>query len=256
MQKHTVSSRFPILGYHDLKLRYEVVGTAFFINAEGCFVTAAHTLKSTHLQYYALIETCGYPLAPLFFEYFDIDEQKSPLHRDLCIGKISGDIASDFIAFKPSSSLEAEDRLLLEGFASKEYVDAIPGITHADQLFEIEDDEQEDLALSDVFVLSDKPAERDPCRLVLTDAELLKYSKITASFVRPAFEQLYEKTNVQGTFTNGFSIELTSPKLEPAGLSGCPIIHNGLAVGMFIAAKGAINSEYIEAKLREYKLID
>ena len=77
----------------------------------------------------------------------------------------------------------------------------------------------------------------------------LQYSEITGTFTHSNFEKIFEYLPVEGIYTNGFTFALTNAKTEPSGLSGCPVLCHGKAVGMLITKHAAISSEYIIEQL-------
>jgi len=250
----TLSSIFPILGYQENADTYYAVGTAFFINNAGNFVTAAHTFNNKELKFFAIINDQAWPITQLFSEYVEMWDQKAPIHQDLYIGQVDTGSIRAYLSLKLSGTLAANDELAFNGFASKQYHDhpkpvvEVPVVetpkppVHIDELFDLfdgdEETEDEDKQWPDVAA----------------SLARLKTSAITGKFIKQTFEGLHAMFNIKGAMTNGFTFALTNSEIEPKGLSGCPAIHEDNVTGMLIAKNGAITSEYINSRLDELKL--
>ena len=63
-----IENIFPIIGYEYNKIEEASLGTGFFINGNGIFLTAAHVLKNKEKYSYALINNEKYDIEIIFIE--------------------------------------------------------------------------------------------------------------------------------------------------------------------------------------------
>ncbi|EOR94206.1 hypothetical protein ADIARSV_2622 [Arcticibacter svalbardensis MN12-7] len=257
-----IDAVFGILGLSGDEKR-RTIGTGFFINESGGFVTAAHTFKRANegWAYFAIIEGKKIELNKLYQEYLDMESQVAPIHLDLYIGDFALDKKTNHLFFHPSSYLKNGDILEFSGYAGRYYLDkeatknevqktpGTIGINIDDLWANTENDEEEN-------ELQEKNTESNILHLAPVDQlnwgsqiDNLKYSSITGVFKNHCFEKIFEYIPVAGVFTNGFTFQLTNAKMEPAGLSGGPIIKNKIVFGMLITKNAAITSEYIVHQL-------
>lgn len=281
----TIPAIFAILGLSADKTKRNI-GTGFFINKTGGFVTAAHTFKKTNQGwvYFAVINKTLIAIENTWSEYRDMDEQVAPLHQDFCVGKLKIDHETGFLTFMPSASLSVNDLLVFKGYASTLYANVEPaevvtpvkGTVKMDDLWAAEihsDDEgQEDENIEEFkdlyeFIAEDaSPVDEDepteftghfvavtpvPSKEIDLNEEInnLIYSEISGIYTQANFEKIFEQLPVEGIFTNGFKFALTNDAISPSGLSGCPVLHSGKAVGMLITKNAAITAEYIMDQL-------
>jgi hypothetical protein len=84
-----VENIFPIIGCECNIVDDFSLGTGFFINETGYFLTAAHVLKNKKRSYKALINDEKYDFEVVYIEYIVSSKQVPPICRDLAICKIS-----------------------------------------------------------------------------------------------------------------------------------------------------------------------
>ena len=242
--------QFAIVGYDSEKSSYANIGTGFFVNNSGGFVTAAHTVKNTARKYFAVLEDEFYqlPEAKLFLNR-EIEEQVPPVHEDIYIGQFDF-LESSFYKLRPVSKLKENDLLTFRGFAS--------------------------VAFSDGFTVSKETIAEIAYQAKLKANGFLKeyelnrihISSLSGKFVRNGFNRLTFLSRF-GEITNGFSFVLTSnidvqdliksnPIIhrgqDPSGYSGGPVIFEGDAIGMLITQNAGLTSDYLIEKLDELQI--
>jgi hypothetical protein len=179
--KELIQSVFPIVGYEDLNEPFENIGTAFFIDKDGVFVTAAHTFKKgqndLERNYYAIIDYKKVPIIPIFREREDMEKQVLPIHKDLYIGRL--ELGSENLYYSlDTADISVDTNLLTEGFARKKYVersaDDKPLISIND-LYD-DDSEEDDTTFEDDLIF-DKEGE-----LIIPETENAKLTYFFAEF--------------------------------------------------------------------------
>ncbi|TCD18943.1 serine protease [Pedobacter psychrodurus] len=240
---------FPIVGYDAELNTYANIGTAFFINENGYYVTAAHTIRKPGRVFFAVINRVFIPLLkPLLVLDKDLFDQGPPEHHDLCIGKLEVE-DSDFYAFKPSAELISEDDLVFKGFSNLAYQDNVNPNRGTRQC--VIDDAKAHAAKYGYS--EDHELSRIKKSILTGKFDCLNANKITAlskpglvtnviTFLLTTNIPHKEEIRLNPISNNGF---------DPSGYSGGPIFHNGAVVAMLITKNIGISSEFIMDKLDE-----
>lgn len=239
--------QFAIVGYDNEKSSYANIGTGFFVNSSGGFVTAAHTFRNTARKYFAVLENEFYQLPePKLILSKEIDEQVPPVHEDIYIGQFDS-LESSFYKLKSLSALKENDVLNFKGFASVAFEDGV--IIKKEEIIEIA---RQARFKATGFVK-------------VYELNRIHESNLSGKFIRKGFNRLTFLSR-SGEITNGFSFVLTSnieiqsliqsnPILnrgqDPSGYSGGPVIFGGDAVGMLITQDAGLSSDYLIQKLHE-----
>jgi len=242
--------QFAIVGYDNEKSSYANIGTGFFVNKSGSFVTAAHTAKNRSRKYFAVLENEFYelPEAKLFLNK-EIEEQVPPVHEDIYVGQFES-LESSFYKLKSVSALKENDLLTFKGFASIAFNDGV--IVSKETIADVANQAK---LKANGFV---------------KDYELnrIHESSLSGKFVRNGFNKLTFLSRF-GEITNGFSFILTSnidiqdliksnPIIhrgqDPSGYSGGPVIFESDAIGMLITQNAGLSSDYLMEKLDELQI--
>jgi hypothetical protein len=272
---------FAIIGLKADKMDRNI-GTGFFINESGGFVTAAHTFKKAieGWTYFAIINKSPVSLKPFYIEYSDLELQVAPTHQDLCLGCLTLEQPTEYLEFSLSKELAANDKLEFKGYASTKHADEEPeelvvpvesNITMADLWAELESEDYGDLddtneEFHDPFAANATADDDEPKVIIeqlfadaapagpkevslILEIDKLQYSEITGSYTHANFEKIFDWIPIEGVFTNGFTFTLTNANIKPQGLSGCPVLRKGKTAGMLITKNAAITAEYIMDQL-------
>ncbi|WP_313157367.1 hypothetical protein [Sphingobacterium multivorum] len=242
---------FAIVGYDDVKSTYANIGTGFFINNRGTFITSAHTFKKNTRKFFALLEGEFYSLPePILFRYKEFDEQTPPVHEDIYIGQFD-EIETKFYTLTSAKIIQAGETLVFKGFSSSIYEDNILR------------DFNDIAAEVNLLVANAKGFVKD------YEIARIKESSLTGIFTQYGFNQ-FTPFSIEGEITNGISFVLTANiRLQslilsnpytnlgqnPAGFSGGPVICNDEVIGMLISQKAGISSDYIIQTLSDLKII-
>ena len=242
--------QFAIVGYDIEDSTYANIGTGFFVNKSGGFVTAAHTFRNKERKYFAVLENEFYELPrPRVILSKEIDEQVPPVHEDLYIGQFDS-LESAFYNLKPLSTLKENDSLIFKGFASVVFNDG--AIISKEKIAEI--------------VIEAKTKANG----FVKDYELnrIAESSLSGKYIRNGFNKL-TLFSPSGEITNGFSFVLTSNieiqdlikrnpifhrGQDPSGYSGGPVIFEVDAIGMLITQDAGLSSDYLMQKLDELQI--
>lgn len=239
--------QFAIVGYDNEKSSYINIGTGFFVNSSGGFVTAAHTFRNSGRKYFAVLENEFYELPePKLILSKQIEEQIPPVHEDLFIGQFES-LESAFYKLKPLSELNGNDPLIFKGFASVIFRD---GVIIS---------KQENMEIAHQARLKANGFVKE------YELNRIHESSLSGKFVRKGFDKL-TLISRSGEITNGFSFVLTSNieiqsliksnpisnrGQDPSGYSGGPVIFEGDAIGMLITQDAGLSSDYLIQKLEE-----
>jgi hypothetical protein len=286
MQKKQ-NAEFPVVGYEENGKKYAAIGTAFFINDSGNFISAGHTFSNPGLTYYGIIENKFVKIGEgILDEYVPMMDQKVPTNLDLFIGRL--DVKPlEHLEFASVVGLKAGDALAFHGYSSNHYADqkVVPVVQQQivvdhDSIFAdviADDDEEEnpwvidengiayilneseDEDLDDEVVVDEPKLEynQEEADVIPTldethpDLERIRVSFLTGTFLKDTFFATYPEGNMDRIMTNGFSFKLANDTINPKGLSGCSVRKDELVYGMLIGKYPAISSDYIMDKLKE-----
>lgn len=205
---------FPIIGRSCGETNTVSLGTGFFINNEGYFVTAGHVLKKIEQIYKAVIDDNEYDFELIFIEYMIKESQNPPICKDLAICKLKNKIKKE-ISYVLDSNFSSGKILTLDGFSKQNYPGrATIGAQRTNQHFYRWVATAQDIK------------KQDPGEIKNTDIDKRPYCKNTRSLV---------------------------VKRELNGLSGGPVYDNTSIYGMLISNE-YILSEYIIEKLDQLKI--
>jgi hypothetical protein len=229
-----LSAVFPVVTYKRGNQSFKSHGTAFFINGEGVFVTAAHTFRNPTREHLVIIDGKPMPFIIIHREYLDHEDQLPPEYKDLLIGKVEGIHSPNFYSLSPSDTLKEGAKLIAPGFA---LLDEQPAPVV--QSFSTMDDLMDDLL---------EDSEEEPALNADPKLNRLRLIDIPAIFVQPGFQHIDKVSELKDSFVNGFTFN--TDVSDPHGHSGCPLIGDANAYGMLVGDKGAISAEYILEKLQ------
>lgn|GEM_PF-1095800 len=262
--KKLIPAVFPIVGYDDLKEPWINIGTAFFINKDGIFVTAAHTFKKDlngqERTYYAIIDYKKVPITQIFREREDMENQIPPIHKDLYIGRLVLGCENLFFNLDTTDISEGTN-LLTEGFARKNYVERAADDQPLMSIDDLYDDSSEEAyaASEDDLIVDNKGEllipEIQTAELTEEERDLsrINYSKLNGKYNSAGLEKIFE-FSPDGMFTNGFRFNYPLFDGEPKGYSGGPISVDGNLIGMLISKDGGISAAHIVERLKENNL--
>ena len=226
---------FPVVTKEINLTVYQSHGSAFFIDAKGLFVTAAHTFKNPFRENYALIKGERFEITRVWSEYTDLDYQQPKIYQDLFIGRIKDFDSPEFYQLRDiTTDLPRGAELKLEGY-HQHLKPAVQPVT------------QEPIDLDDLYedVLDDDyqglPTQEEE------KAGLLRLDPIAVTYLQQGFKHIDKYATLNEEFTNGFSISMEVK--EPHGHSGGPLLYQGKVAGMLIGENAVISVEYIKEKL-------
>lgn len=211
---------FPILkfekGCHDKK---RDLGTGFFVNSEGVFITAAHVCDDENFDYYGLINSKLHSLQKIYSEYKNEYEISDKNFNDLFIGKIIGLEQSAFLVFNDESVLIKDMKLSVFGYRS------------------------EPLPNDNQILNSVKLDYPELCIY-------LNFYEISAVFYANRIIHTQNKDPHICYFNNAITVK--TENLQLFGLSGGPLIFDGKCYGMLFRADRYLSATYIINKLYKY----
>lgn len=214
-----IENIFPIIGCECNNIKEDSLGTGFFINDVGVFLTAGHVLKDKSKSYYAIIKNEKYKFKVLFSEYPDNGNQEPPNCCDLAICQIIGlklniPIVYSFVC----NSLE-DKKIFYSGYQGKNSQNIISSVEtfnkyHA-YLYKFSDNDEK-----------------------LNDAE----RKLIVNGI-----EFFDKRAICD------NVKSFKCKRKVNGMSGGPVYYDKNVFGMLIG-DSYILSEYIVEKLNELKI--
>lgn len=210
---------FPIIGFGNDEPNDFSLGTGFFINENGYFLTAGHVVIDKTKSYFAIINKERYKFEIVFIEYVDKEKQDVPICRDLAICRLidlNSTIPEDYSFIFNSD----EDKIV---FYSGYQMKSLPSrITYV----EIDDEKKVSL-----YKLKDKDIKlKEQQRKILVCNGEFSDKRPICDNVKSLKEERIVK-----------------------GMSGAPIYFEKSVFGMLIG-DCYILSEYIVEKLNKYKI--
>ncbi|MGO4876563.1 hypothetical protein ACEN2P_08175 [Pedobacter psychrotolerans] len=222
-------SSFAIIGYDSLEEPFTNIGTAFFINAKGNFITAGHTFKNQNRIYFAVLNEKRYPIEIIYNEYEFMENQKAPYHKDLIIGLVIGVTGNSYYSLADKNGVKKSEIMAI-GFSRTQYGEVCSQLDSPNGISTDCNDGNSQI--------TDGIGTKSP------DLGLIRFSKLEANYNRAGLDRIYIIAPRE-VLINGFRFDLEIDGLDPAGLSGGPILENGNVIGMLISKDAAISSTYI-----------
>lgn len=213
-----IKNIFPIIGCIFNDNDDFSLGTGFFINENGYFITAAHVLKNKELFYKALISDVKYDFEVIYFEYTETSNQSPLICLDFAICKIIDFQLNIAINFYLNSEPLVNQVVKFSGYMR---------INQPHKVAEIEVFSEKSVYL---YKLTSNDMKYDkPYREKTTNGEQLIDNRLICKNTR------------------SFKIK------EYHGMSGGPVYTDNCVLGMLIS-DSYILSEYIVEKLSELKI--